>query len=489
MALIEKLDQGQRRRLLKLMRERNFRKNGNRLNHLYPDTGIFRRDKYRKHVEFLNGGAKFRVRLFMAANRVGKTETGGYEVALHTTGLYPHWWKGRRFPMRTRWWVAGKSNKTTMDIIQAKLLGSVEYKSGKKVVSGTGMIPRHLIDMKSLTWKSGAELKDAVNSVRVRHVTGGWSIIQFKSYEQGRGAFEGTEREGIWFDEEPPMPVYTEALTRTMTTKGIVILTFTPLEGTTEVVDLIVKRSNEGKTLLINATWDDVPHLSAEDKQNMLDAYPKHEWDARSKGVPFAGSGLIFPVDEKEITIDPIEIPRHWPMIIGLDFGWDHPTSAVLLAWDRDDDVIYIVDEYRESERSVQQHAPHILALNNWCPVAWPHDGFQHDKGSGEQLRQQYEDEGLNMLPENAKFDDGTNGVEAGLSEMLVRMQKGKLKVFNTCTHWLDERRMYHREKGKVVKKKDDTISASRYAMMMIRFAATKPVTKPIKQASRNNVC
>jgi phage terminase large subunit-like protein len=482
---LAKLTSTEKKRLMRLAREQRHRKTGNRISTIFPDDGKYRRELYKKHVAFLNGGSKFRVRLFMAANRIGKTETGAYETTLHLTGLYPAWWTGRKFIKRTRWWVAGKSNKTTMDIIQAKLLGTVETINGKKVVSGTGMIPRHLIDMKSLTWKSGAELKDAVNSVRVRHVSGGWSMIQFKSYEQGRGAFEGTEREGIWLDEEPPMEVYTEALTRTMTTRGVVLITFTPLEGTTDVVDLIVKRSGEGKTLLVNATWDDVPHLTEKDKQTLLDNFPKHEWDARSKGIPYAGSGLIFPIDEKEITVEPFEIPVHWPLITGLDFGWDHPTAATLLAWDRDNDIIYVVDEYRQEERTPAQHAPHIQSLCLWAPVAWPHDGLQHDNGSGEKLKDLYITAGLKMLPERATHDDGTNGVEAGLMEMLTRMQQGRWKVFSDCQHWLEERRMYHRDKGKVVKLKDDVISSSRYAMMMLRFAATKPI-KPTKTRFRN---
>jgi hypothetical protein len=117
--------------------------------------------------------------------------------------------------------------------------------------------------------------------------------------------------------------------------------------------------------------------------------------------------------------------------------------------------------------------------------VAWPHDGLQHDNGSGEKLKDLYITAGLKMLPERATHDDGTNGVEAGLMEMLTRMQQGRWKVFSDCQHWLEERRMYHRDKGKVVKLKDDVISSSRYAMMMLRFAATKPI-KPTKTRFRN---
>jgi hypothetical protein len=75
------------------------------------------------------------------------------------------------------------------------------------------------------------------------------------------------------------------------------------------------------------------------------------------------------------------------------------------------------------------------------------------------------------MLPERVTFEDGTNGVEAGLMDMLDRMQTGRLKVFSHLVDWFEEFRLYHRKDGKVVKEFDDLMSASRYALMGKRFA------------------
>lgn len=184
-------------------------------------------------MQFFRGGAEHRERLMMAANRVGKTEgIGGYEATLHLTGLYPDWWEGRRFPGPIKAWAAGKTNTTTRDIIQAKLCGPVAFEGGKKTVAGTGLIPGDSIA--SVSWKQG--IQDLVDTVKIRHAAGGESVLGLKSYEQGRGAFEGTEQDLIWLDEEPDLAVYTECLIRTMTTNGIIMLTFTPLEGMSEVV-------------------------------------------------------------------------------------------------------------------------------------------------------------------------------------------------------------------------------------------------------------
>ncbi|TXN33869.1 hypothetical protein FV233_29960, partial [Methylobacterium sp. WL7] len=75
----------------------------------------------------------------------------------------------------------------------------------------------------------------------------------------------------------------------------------------------------------IQATWDDVPHLSAEQKAKMWNDMPAHQREARAKGIPVLGSGRVFPVAEESITCAPFQIPSYMPEIVGIDFGWDHP--------------------------------------------------------------------------------------------------------------------------------------------------------------------
>ena len=221
----------------------------------------------------------------------------------------------------------------------------------------------------------------------------------------------------------------------------------------------------------------DVEHYTDEERNQIIASYPPHEREARAKGIPTMGSGRVFPISEDRIVIPPMLIPKHWPQINGMDFGWDHPFAAVNIAWDRDADCIYLCKEYRQKEVTPVIHAASIRPWGEWIPCAWPHDGYQHDKGSGDQLATQYRAQNLNMLADHATHAEGGNGVEAGLMEMLDRMQTGRLKVFSTCQMWIGEFRMYHRLDGKLVKEMDDLISASRYAVMMKRFAATEPAT------------
>jgi hypothetical protein len=218
-------------------------------------------------------------------------------------------------------------------------------------------------------------------------------------------------------------------------------------------------------------TIDDAEHYTEEQRAEIIASYPAHERKARTKGIPILGSGRVFPIDEDDIKVAAFDIPKLWPIIGGIDFGWDHPTGASKLAWDRDADCIYVTSSYGLREATPIIHA---AALKPWgadMPWAWPHDGLQHDKGSGEELAAQYRAQGLNMLPERATFEDGGNGVEAGVTQMLDRMLTGRWKVFEHLEDWFSEFRLYHRKDGLIVKLNDDRISSSRYAMMMKRFA------------------
>ncbi|HBY69473.1 MAG TPA: hypothetical protein DEG69_18030, partial [Flavobacteriaceae bacterium] len=125
-----------------------------------------------------------------------------------------------------------------------------------------------------------------------------------------------------------------------------------------------------------------------------------------------------------------------------------------------------------------------INARTPGIPVAFPHDGLQHDKGSGIQLAQQYRDLGVYMLAEHFKNPpvegalNGNNSVEAGISDLLQRFETGRLQIFKSCVHTLEELRLYHRKNGKVVAIKDDCLSAMRYSALSIERFVEKMATK-----------
>jgi phage terminase large subunit-like protein len=417
---------------------------------------------YSKQREFHEAGAWARQRLLMAANQVGKTLAAGFELAMHATGEYPEWWRGRRWERPIVAWAAGVTGESTRDNPQRILLG----RPGQW---GTGAIPKaNLADT-----SASRGLADAVDTISVRHVTGDLSSIQLKSYEKGREKWQGETLDIVWFDEEPPEDIYTEGLTRTNATGGMTLITFTPLLGMTEVVRRFLMDKPEG-THVTTMTIEDAEHYTPEQRAQIIASYKEYERDARTQGIPQLGSGRVFPIGEDEITVAPFPIPSHWPQICGLDFGWDHPSAAVRLAWDRDNDCLYVTAAHRQREQTPAMFAASVRPWGEWLPYAWPHDGLQHDKGSGDQLAAQYRQQGLKMLHERATFEDGTSGLEAGVTEMLDRMETARLKVFSTLSPWFEEFRLYHRKNGLIVKLGDDLMSATRCAMMMRRAATVQ---------------
>ena len=188
---------------------------------------------YNKQKDFHAAGKDNRERLFMAGNQLGKTVAGSMEWAMHLTGKYPEWWEGRRFTKPGRYWAAGESGVSTRDTVQKLLVGPPE----REEEWGTGSIPfKDIVDT-----QRGRSAPDGLDSIVVKHLSGGSSTLLFKSYEQGRAKWQGETLDGVWMDEEPPASIYTEAMTRTNATDGIVIITFTPLRGMSEVVRMFLR--------------------------------------------------------------------------------------------------------------------------------------------------------------------------------------------------------------------------------------------------------
>ena len=230
-----------------------------RLNAFYKAVQTSKLSKYAPYdwqIEFHAHGATDVERMLMAANRVGKTWSAACETTFHLTGKYPEpeqyfypaghplvelglkkegediWpngWPGRVFDHPVLCWTGSPTNETSRDIVQANLLGGV----GDKL--GTGTIPGHLIVGKPTLRQAG--VKDVVDKFRVKHTSGGISECILKTFEQGWQKWQGTEPHVVWLDEEPDdYMIFSEAQTRVLTSHGIILVTFTPLLGVTDLV-------------------------------------------------------------------------------------------------------------------------------------------------------------------------------------------------------------------------------------------------------------
>jgi phage terminase large subunit-like protein len=418
------LNHGMRVELLHILDEIQRRSQMRQLESMFPDGGPFARNLYTRHLEFFACGTHYSQRVFMAANRVGKTMGAGTEWTYHLTGEYPHWWTGYRFNRPIRLLVSGDTHETTRDILQLKLLGST---TDRPEMFGTGLIPGRCI--KSITARRG-NVQGAVERALIRRKGGGESELWFRSYEQGRQIFQGFELDGFWPDEECPQDVYEEGLVRLMTRKGICTLTFTPLQGLTELVQNLQESEGEEASIkIVQCGWEDVPHLDENEKRKLYAALPPHQRDARTKGIPQLGSGAIYQVSEDEIKVPDFELPAHWPRAYAMDTGWEW-TAAVWGALDREAGVVYLYSAYKRGQAEPPVHAQAIQARGSWMRGVG--DAAAINAYDGRSFIEIYRGLGLDLeLPDKA--------VEAGIQRVWEAMSAGKFKVFASCGPWFEE--------------------------------------------------
>jgi len=430
---------------------------------LFAETGPQRRDLYAKHLEFFGAGAEYKERLFMAANRVGKTVAGAYETTCHLTGSYPAWWTGKRFDRATDGWACGSNSQTTRDVVQGVLLGKS---------TGEGMIPADLIAGRT----SARGITGGVETLLVRHTSGKNARLGFKTYEQGRRSFEGEAKDFVWCDEEPPLDVYTEILYRLLTTRGLQYTTFTPLLGMSEVVKSFLEPDNDESReskYVIQAGWRDVPHLDETEKKKLAANTPPYQIKARTDGEPSLGAGAIYPIGEDDITCDILTIPEDWRRVFAMDVGWRR-TAVLWGAENPSNGVVVLYDEHYQGQGEPASHAMAIDARGNWIPGVIDPACLGSSQVDGRRLMQMYRDLGLNLAPAD-------NTVEAGLTEVWQALVAGRIKVQRHLANFFREFRKYHRdESGKIVKVDDHLMDCLRYLWMSGRNRmALKPKPQP----------
>jgi phage terminase large subunit-like protein len=449
--------------LLQLIEERNLRIKRNAIDKFYPDSGENRRELYAKHMQFFKAGSAYKLRLFQAANRVGKTFAASFEITCHVTGRYPHWWQGKRFEHPNNWWVCGVDSALIQSALQPALLGKVgEF--------GTGMIPYDCLDFDTL--KEAKKADTGIQVFKIKHASGGFSSIEFKSYESGRRTFQSVAA-NIWLDEEPPLPIFTECLLRTASTSVdplILMMTFTPLDGISGTVQNFFEgadfREGEvgpGKHATF-CTWDDVPHLSESDKVQLMASIPPWQRDARTRGIPSMGSGAIYPIPMSDIKVPRFEIPKHWKRYAGMDVG--NKTAAIWFAINPDTGVHYAYHEYYREGELPAVHAASIILPGKWIPIAIDHAAHGRSQIDGKNLFDMYKDLGLDL-------HNADKSVETGLYTCWELMSSGRLKIFDDLKKFFDEYQIYRRDdKGRIVKEKDHLMDAFRYGIMTGRDLA-----------------
>jgi hypothetical protein len=225
---------------------------------------------------------------------------------------------------------------------------------------------------------------------------------------------------------------------------------------------------NEGRWAIL-VSIDDAAHIGPEERKRLESSYSPHERDARLRGQPSLGRGAVYPVSETEFTCRPFQLPDYFRRCCAADFGW-RTTACVWLAHDVENDVVYAYDEYVRSEAEPPLHATAIKSRGSWIPAVCDPAGEGRSQVDGAQLIELYRRQGVNFTP-------ATNAVEAGVLEVWTRMTTGRLRVFSTLQHLLQEIRIYRRgENGKIIKELDHCVDCLRYGVVSgLGIAAPKP--------------
>ena len=462
---------GLRKKQLELEQERLHRLKFSRFDFIFPDKGKFRRELYAKHMGFFAAGAKYMTRTLSGGNKVGKTEGCAYEFSAHATGAYPDWWEGKRFSRPISMLACGTEGKKARESIQLKLLG---WPGGDM---GTGLIPKDRLLLNKC--RLGQSASNLFESIFVRNRDGYENAINILTYKAGREAFEATDRDIIWEDEEPDELIHNENVTRLMVREGILMLSYTPLKGLTILTKELIKRGNDQddqEAWYGRITWDDVPHITPAMIERFKKEYKQHEMAARRYGIPKMGSGAIFTRPWDEVSIPPIRLPDWWPRFYAMDFGYKHPTACLWFAWDRENDVMYVYSEHRVAEAKMTEHVIAVQARGKWVRGAADHNASIED---GKLILDKYNALGLHLVA-------AKKGEEFGLLEIRDRLATDRLKFFTTLTKTQEEYETYHTdEKGKIYALDDDLMSALR---MGVTTGPEIAKTRPPKRVAVNRV-
>ncbi len=427
-------------------------------------------------LAFMNQTAKFAYN--RAANQSGKSYSVGGLISYVATGRFPSTYQGWRPKLRTDGaysvviWVLSTTGQMIRDGLQTILLGDVA--SGD---SGTGLLPKDSI----ISIQAARGIAGAVDYCTIRRDDGTTAKIAFKTYEQGRAAIQAEPVSLVVCDELlDDLSMWNELIARTTTTGGILRLTATERLQSSPVA--LWFRDNAGPDVVtFSMSLDDADHLSREEKDAIKASYKSEaELNTRYYGLPFQGAGSVFDTNPSEIAerIDPSQFPPWYKYLIAVDFshfGRSDTASkfaAVFAAIDPQTQVVRIYDCFKM--RGIpEQHVARIFAGGGrGIRVAWPHDGYQGE-ADGSNLMLLYKKAGLTMLPSHAEFPNhGGYNFESGIEALDHALVTGKLKVASHLTPWFDEYGAYERgEDGKVIKRMDDLMSATRQLVMAQRFA------------------
>ena len=425
----------------------------------------------------------------LAANRIGKTVSTCYETACHLTGRYPSWWTGKRFTGPITAMVAGEGWSQVALVLQKELLGTQDVKITEAI--GTGAIPR--TDIVTDTMRN-----DGANCIgcEIRHVGGGKSYLLFANYTQEVRQLQGFKLNLAVFDEQPPDDFFSEVVTRTATTQGMILCSFTPLKGLNGLVSKFWNREDGYE--FVRVAWTDVPEydpwsepfLLMETRRQLERDYLPHEREARIAGKPVMGKGAVFQLATwptyKTADYDFREMPNI-QRVISLDLGLVNDATVIsLMYWDPHEREAWLHRQIvvKGTEEAVPtQYINHLLRPEVFgTPIVLPADASTPGRYtmSTTSIRELFEQYQLNVYERaimNPPDPQGrvTNHKSYGINQMRQMLEVGTLHVNENCVEFLREAQNYYVDTQGRFSDPDDCIDSARYGLLACLQGIAEP--------------
>lgn len=299
--------------------------------------------------------------------------------------------------------------------------------------------------------------------------------LEFKSFYQGRGSFQGRSLNSIHCDEQCEhdfQGILDEMETRLFEKNGYLSWSMTPILPQPVLEERIEDLPDTDEIFKINLN-DNRISKGGYIPDDRIDAKIA-QWPEETQATRIAGDfasfyGAVFKTYNRSIhVVDPFRIPKEWRRYRAFDFGFTNPFVCLWLAKDGDENW-YIYREYYKTQTGIQEHIRNVKILSKGeeyvANIADPEDA-----GARSEMRK-------SGIITKAARKDVALGIELMQSKLKVKDDgKPSLVILRTCRNTSREFASYHYPKGTSttnpkdhpVQKDDHTPDAARYGLYTV---------------------
>lgn len=180
------------------------------------------------------------------------------------------------------------------------------------------------------------------------------------------------------------------------------------------------------------------PLFPLEEFEEARETLPAWKFNLFYRAIFTRPAGLIYDCFDEDVDkVSPFAIPDSWRRFVGVDFGGVHTRALFYAEAPAKGDVapdLYLYKEYAGGNIPARDHVKAILQREPSIPFAV---GGSLSEGN---WRLEFRAAGLPIREPDIK------DVEVGINRVYAMHKRNRIKVFKTCSGYLDEKTSYSRE-------------------------------------------